>query len=259
MSNKKFKEKSYRLADDQSGESFMLKTGRDRSLAIFDEVKGYNRAIRHCPNESSIFIDEQSKHALVDPIIFYTGYLTVPATDQMTQKFLDAHPSNVKNGGIWFEEIDDEMEAKESIAIDELKMDIKQAIRDKSKEEDGLYALSAVVASINGSVVEASEMGMQELKRDLYFEVERDPFYFVDDNLEVDIFENDYVYRKYLVLDAIRQGILIKSTNGKSILWKKDRKVIATAPQSVDTIEYFTNFLTTDEGMLVVDEIKRRS
>ncbi len=259
MSKKAIKDKSYRLANDQSGESFMLQVGRVPNLLIFDPEKQYQRAIRHCPNERSIFIDEQSKDAVVEPIIFFTGYLDVPATHQTTQKFLDSHPSNIANGGYWFEEVDDEVEAEEAIEMDELRMDIKQAIRDKSKEEDGLFALSAVVAAISGSVVEASKMGMQELKRELYLEIDRDPYYFVDDALEVNIFDNDYVYRKFLVLDAIRQGILIKSTNGKSMLWKKDKKVIATAPQSVDLTEFFTNYLTTDEGILVVDEIKRRS
>jgi len=256
---KKLVDKTYRMADDQSGESFMLKVGRSRSLLVFDESEKRNRAIRHCPNERSIFVEDQSEHALVEPIIFLTGYLEVPHTDVVTQQFLDAHPSNVKNGGNWFEEVNDEIEAEQAIAMDEIIMDIKQAIRDKSKEKGGLITLSAIVATISGSVVEANKLGLQELKRKLYLEAERDPMYFVDDNMEVNIFDNDYIYRKYLVLNSIKQGLLKKSKNGKAILWAKEGKVIATAPQSVDTIEFFTNYLTTDDGLLVSDELKARS
>ena len=52
--------RDYRLTDSRSGEAFMLKTGRNKRLLSFDESKGYQRAIRNCPNEQSIFIDEQS-------------------------------------------------------------------------------------------------------------------------------------------------------------------------------------------------------
>lgn len=254
----KIKEKSYRLADDQSGESFMLKVGRNRRLLVFDESKNRNRAIRHCPNESSIYIDEQSDFALVDPIIFFSGYLDVKAQDQITQIFLDTHPDNTANGGNWFEEINDEVEAKESIEEDELKMDIKQVVREKLKEEDGVYALEAVVAVLTGSVVEASQMQKSELKREIYLAVDRNPYYFVNDDSEVTIFEDDYILRKHLTLVALRNGIIKKSSNNKSILWGDTKKVIATSPSSMDTTDYFAEYLTTDEGMIVFDEIKRR-
>lgn len=259
MNNKDIKEKSYRLANDQSGESFMLKVGRNRRLLSFDPEKKRNRAIRHCPNEASIFVEEQSDHALVEPIVFITGYLDVKAEDQVTQIFLDTHPDNVANGGTWFEEVNDEVEAKESIEIEELIMDIKQAVRDKSKEKDGIYALEAVVAVLTGSVVGASEMGKEELKREIYMAVDRNPYYFVNDAGDVTIFEDDYILRKHLTLVALRNGVIRKSTNNKSIVWGDSKQVITTAPKSMDTIDFFAEFLTTDEGMIVFDEIKRRS
>lgn len=255
----KYLEKSYRLADDRSGESLLLKVGKNRRLLVFDEAKGHNRAIRHCPNERSIFVDEQSEHALVEPIIFEFGYLDVNATDQITQKFLDIHPDNVSNGGTWFEPVDDEMEAKESIEMDEKIMDIKYAVRAKSKEEDGIHALMAVVAVLTGSVIEASQMGKEELKVEIYRAAERNPDYFVDDSGNVTIFNDDYIYRKYLVLKSIKDGIIKKSSNGKSMLWYRDNKMICTSPASIDLVDYFTDYLTTDDGMLVLEEIQRRS
>ena len=63
---KKLVDKSYRLLGDRSGEAFLLKTGKNKRLLIFDTDEKINRAIRHCPNEKSIFLDEQSNHALVE-------------------------------------------------------------------------------------------------------------------------------------------------------------------------------------------------
>lgn len=252
-------EKSYRLTDSRSGEAFMLKTGRNKRLLFFDEDKKYNRAIRHCPNEVSIFIDEQSEHALVEPIIFFNGLLEVKREDQATQKFLDSHPDNSVNGGKWFEEINDEQEAGEDIEREELVSDIKQAVKAKGNEEEGIYALEMVASILLNSVTEASKMSKSELKRTIYQFADSNPYYFTDDEGNVNIFDDEYLHRKYLVLRAIKDSIIKKSPNKKSMLWVSGNKVIATAPQGLDLVEFFTDYLSTDDGMLVIEEIKRRT
>ena len=128
-----------------------------------------------------------------------------------------------------------------------------------ARTEDGLHELSAVVAVLAGSVDEASSLGIEGLKRVIYNAVDADPEYFTDDNGNVTVFEDDTIKRTYIILRAIKEGILKKSSNGKSILWTQDGKVIATAPRSMDLVEYFTDYLTTDDGILVAEEIARRS
>lgn len=256
---KKYLDKSYRLVNDRSGEAFLLKTGKNRKLLIFDEKKGFNRPIRHCPNEKSIFIDEQSDHALVEPIIFEFGQLEVSYQNQITQKFLNAHPDNASNGGNWFEEINDEVEAEKIIETEELILDIKQEIRNKSKEKDGIYALEMVASVLLNSDNKASEMGKEELKRIIYREVDKNPNYFLDENNNINIFNNEELQRKYLTLRALKEGILKKSISDKSIMWAKDNKVITSAPRGINLIDYFADFLSTDDGILVLEEIKKRS
>lgn len=263
------KTKSYRLTDNRSGESFLLKVGKNGKLTIFDPDfkrkdggKGARRAIRHCPNQKSIFMDEQDKHALVEPIIFHFGQLDVPDSEPITQQFLDNHPSNAVNdpdGGGWFEPVDDEMEAKESISDEELKNDIIYAVRQMAGTKDGIHELSAVAAVMLNSVEEASKMQIEQLKRVIYNEIDRNPHYFTDDNGNVNIFDDDLIKRKYLVLRAIKEGILKKNAMGRSMLWARDNTVIATAPRSIDLVDFFCDFLTTDEGMLVAEEIAKRS
>ncbi len=254
------KDKAYQLTNDRSGgESVLIKSGRDRRLLFFDEEVKYNRPIRHCPNEKSIFIDEQSNYALVEPVIFTWGTLEVKKTDQITQKFLEAHPSNVANGGNWFEEINNEVDAKNDIEIDEKILDIKQAIRDKSKEDEGIYALEMVVAVLEDSIVTASRMTPSELKRRLYQEASNNPYYFLDDYGNVFIFDDESLQRKHIALRAISEGIIRKSPNKKSIFWSKENKLIFTAPTGVDLIDAFAEYLSTDEGILTIEEIRRRN
>lgn len=255
----KLRDKTYRLCDNRSGEACMIKTGRKGDLTVFDEESNRRRAIRHCPNQKSVYMDEQDDFALVAPIIFEYGYLEVDARNPLTQQFLDLHPSNIVNGGGWFETVDEETEAKESIETEETQMEIKYAVQQMAKTKDGIHELSAVVAVLLDNVDEASKMGIEQLKRVIYNEVDSDPKYFLDEKGNVNIFEDDTIKRKYLILKSIKEGIIKKSPNNKSMVWVRDNKVIATAPRSIDLIEYFSDFLTTDEGMLVLEEITRRS
>jgi len=251
----------YRLSDNRSGLTFSLKTGRKANLTVFEKDENGNatrRAIRHCPNEQSIYVEEQSQYAKVDPIIFNLGVLKVKGDQPTTIKFLNAHPSNVSNGGSWFELINDEQEAKESIEIDELKIDLKYLVRSKAKEKDGIHALKAEVAVLLRSVDEAGAKGIEELKQVLYNSIETDPYYFSDDAGNPSIFDDDEILRKYLVLKSLKDGVIRKSPNNKSITWNKG-EVIATAPLGKDLIDYFTDFLSTDEGILVLEEMTRRS
>lgn len=253
--------KSYRLTDDRSGEAVMIKTGKKGNLTLFDSGLKARRAIRHCPNQKTIFLDEQDKHALVQPIIFINGYLTVPNTQPITQAFLDAHPSNAANAenGGWFELINEEQEAKESIEDEELRMDIMYAVRQMSKKKDGIHELKAVVSVLSGSVDDAYKMGIEELKATLYNEIEYDPKRFVDENNNVTIFDDDDIKRKYVILRALKELIIKKTADGRSLVWAKGNKVILSAPRSVELISYAADYLTTDDGVLVMEEIARRS
>lgn len=257
-SKESLRTKVYRLTDNRSGESVQLSSGRKGKLSIYDEGTKRRRAIRHCPNQRSVFIDEQDEHAYVEPIIFLRGILEATGDNPITQEFLDHSPHNVANGGSWFELEDDEKEAKKSIQLDELKTDLKVMIRDKAKEKDGIHALKAEVSVILGSVDDSASKGIEELKQILYNKVEENPEYFTDDAQNPIIFDDDFVYRKYVVLKSLKDGVIKKSPSNKSIVWN-DNSIIATAPIGRDLVDFFTEFLESDEGMLVMEEIARKS
>lgn len=256
------KVKSYRLTDDKSGESCTIKTGHKGTLTIYTEDKkgnGVRRAIRHCPNQMSIYVDEQDKHALVTPIIFINGYLHVPENQPMTIAFLDAHPTNVQNEGIWFEEVDEEQDASDSLEREDLVLELKYEVREMAKTDEGLHELSAIVAVIEDDIDAASSYKMQQLRRIINNAIDQDPFYFTDDKGKITIFEDDDIKRKYITLRALKEGILQKSVDGRTMTWRKGKKAIVSCPMGSNLVDFFSDFLATDEGMLVAAEIIKRS
>jgi hypothetical protein len=253
------KAKTYRLLEDRSGQSFLLKVGRKGDLLTFDTELSYNRAIRHAPNEKSPFMDEQSDYAVVTPILFEGGYLETTERQVHTQQFLDLHPDNAANGGSWFELVNDEKEAVDEVRKEDAVLDVKQAIRDKEKEEDGIFALEALTAVLKGSVAGVKEMSKSEMKREIYAAVDENPFRFIDAKGNVTIFEDESVSRKYIVLRAISDGIITVSANNRGVEWSRTKENIVNVPMGMKPVDFLTDFLATNDGMLVLDEIMRRS
>lgn len=257
------KDKLYRLADNRTGASVMIKTGKKGRLTVptKDEDGNYlRRAIRHCPNQRSIFVEEQDDHAEVIPIIFIKGYLTVDKTHPITQQFLDLHPSNVANGGTWFEEVNEEEEAREDLELEDLITELKYEVRQMAKKGDeGLHELSAVVAVITDDVKSATSLGIEQMRRIINNKIDDDPYYFTDGVGNINIFDDDLAKRKYIVLRALSDGILKKAFDGRSMLWARGGEVVASCPAGTNLTEWFAEFLSTDDGMLVAEEIAKRS
>ena len=173
-------EKEYRLVSDISPRSYIIKVGNKGNLLVFDKKLGHQRPIRHCKNERSIFIEDQSEHAIVDPIIFQFGNFLAKAEEVSTKLFLDAHPDNKKNGGSLFEEINDEQLAEETLEYEDLTVDLKSIVRAKQKEEDGLYELQTLASSILGSYVKVKYLTMPELRQLIYRAIDNNAYAFLD-------------------------------------------------------------------------------
>ena len=254
MSKQKYEAKTYRLKGDFSPISFLLKTGRGNTLLYFDEEKGYNRAIRHCPNERSIFVDEQSEFAVVKAVEFERGYLEVGATDTMTKEFLEKNPHN----GQIFEEVNFEEEAKEDIELQDIIADLRVAVREKAKEENGIYELEALVAVLRGSVAQASDMSPSELKREIYRVINDDPRRFIDEKGTPQLF-NEYVKRRHIGLTAMATGVLEVSANQRAIVWGKSKETLINVPKGILPIDSLSDYFETDDGILALEEIANQS
>ena len=105
--------KSYRLLKGMAPLSYTIPSrNSSRSpLLWFDEEKGVNRPLRYARNQKSPFEDEQDGNAILEPVVFEDGMLTVDRNNQVLQQFLYHHPQN----GMVFEEINRENDASEEL------------------------------------------------------------------------------------------------------------------------------------------------
>lgn len=234
--------------------TFTLKVGRGNSLLVFDQSKRINRAIRHCPNESSIFVDEQSPNAVVEPIVFLRGLLETKDTDVITQQFLDVHP---KRGQI-FDLIDDAADAAALTDIEEVKIDVKQAIRKKAKEDGGAEELGIILSVLLSDAAAVARMGISEIKNELYDLVEENVNRFVDEDGEVTIFDDVDIKRAAITQHAFNSGVIQVSADGSKVMWSDSKSTICHIPVGQNHIDFFSRFLGTEDGLKVAVEISKR-
>ena len=246
-------DKSYRLTQI-SPLTFELKSGVDGRLNIFDERKGLRRAIRHCPYEQSIFIDEQQSNPVVEPIIFINGIYNTGYQDQITQEFLDNHPDN----GVKFELIDDEKDARDLADLEDMILDVKAAVRAKVKEKNGIEQLRIVLSAITSDLAGVSKMSVHELKMKAYELAESNVSRFVNDEGEVTMFDNADFMRHALAQEAFNAGVLTLSSDSTKILWADDKGTVANIPAGMKHTDFLAEFLATEQGIAVAREINER-
>ena len=106
----KYVTKTYKLTRKNPGLSLTLASRHTRRypLLYFDEETGTNKSLRYARNQNSPFIDEQDGNAILEPIVFENGFLTVQKENQNLQRFLALHPGN----GRTFVEIDKKKDAQ---------------------------------------------------------------------------------------------------------------------------------------------------
>jgi len=86
-----YQDKIYVLTTGESPIVFMLKS---RGCLWFDDEKGYEREIKYCDNQKTIFVDEMQGPERLTHIVFRDGNLYVPKEKQTLQKYLADHADN---------------------------------------------------------------------------------------------------------------------------------------------------------------------
>ena len=175
MATKKlqYKAKSYRLKQGQSPLSYMLASRHSsRSpLLHFNEETGVNEPLRYARNQKSPFENEQDGNAILEPIVFEDGMLSVGKENQVLQQFLALHPSN----GFVFEEIDKERDA--AAELEWVEYELEAQIEAKKITKD-ISKLTQICRVLMGNAVE--NMTTAELKRDILVYAKNNPDDFLD-------------------------------------------------------------------------------
>jgi hypothetical protein len=225
---------------------YKLKTGTPLSYSLasrnhprfplmwFDEAKNQNRALRYAINQKSPFEDEQDGNAIMEPIMFEDGFLSVSRTNPVLQEFLHYHPLN----GIVFTEVDEQKEANEEVADMNLEIDALLAARELTLDQ--IETLTRVMFGKDPSVIPT-----EILKRDILVYAKTEPIEFLnilnDPELQFQARVRLFFEHRLLALrNSDREVWFNTSTNKKKML---------SIPFGEDPYETTAHFLQSDEGI----------
>lgn len=207
-------------------------------VTVFDKDRNKVRQIRYCPNEPSIYVEEQSEHARREHVIFRDKMLFVPSEKPNLLEFLLTHPDNKANGGKLFEMVDKSRSAEEELEREFTQFEAVAMVRDKDLSE---LLPVAMFLGINTNRKSA------EIRRDLLIDAKKNPTRFVE------LFDNPQVKCKSAVLQAIDFQILNKKTDG--MYWFDTNRLIVTAAAGLDPVDVMTRFCLTEKGAPVYDRL----
>jgi len=206
---------------------------------IYDNETGRNRQIRYCPNEPSVYADEQSSNAIRAHVLFEEGILAVPANQANLQEFLDLHPMNRANGGGTFELVNTEAKAELDLDNEFLLHDAVSLVRNKSIDE-----LMPVAIYLNMDTNQKNA----ELKRELLMEAKGNPKRFIE------LFDNPTVQVRAIIKKAVDFQILNSKEDG--MYWFDSNRLIVATPVGQDTIKVMTQFCLTEKGGTAFESVK---
>jgi len=203
-------------------------------LMWYDEKNNQNRALRYAVNQKSPFEDEQDGNAIIEPIIFEDGFLSVPKTNPVLQLFLYYHPLN----GSIFTEIDKEKDA--SSEMENLNYEVDALIAARELSIDQVETLTRVMFGKDPSIISSAE-----LKRDILIFAKRYPRDFLnilnDPELKFQAKVRLFFEKKLLVL-----------RNGDKEVWYNtptNKKKMVSIPFGQDPYAIVEHFLQSDDGL----------
>ncbi len=238
MTKKKIKsvDKFYKLTRDAAPLSYMLPTRNSRKfpLMYFDEDTNSNRVLRYSSNQKTPFEDEQDDNAILQPVIFEDGMLSVPRTNPVLQEFLHYHPLN----GIKFVEIDNEKDASMDVEI--LNLEIDALIAAKELDINMLENISRVLFGRD-----TSKMSTAEVRRDILVFAKREPEYFLDTLTDPTLQLQGNVQMFF------DKGLVSFRKNNTEVWYStsSNKTRMLTVPYGNDAKETVASYLSSDDGL----------
>lgn len=221
-----------------AGVTFML---AQSNVTIYDNEKDTVRSIRYCPNEPSIFVDEQSTNAVRSPVIFREGRLFVPKEQPNLKKFLDLHPMNTANGGTTFSLENIKKKKEESLSNEFLLIDAVNLV--KNKDIDDLIPV-AIFFKVN------TDVSASDLRFDLLRIAKSKPRQFID------AFDDPSVQVRAMINKAADYNII--SIRESGCHWFDSGSMIVSVPVGQDPVDVLTRFCLTEKGATVLEEIEKQ-
>ena len=233
------KNRIYRL---KGGKKPLSRSIRSANIHWFDQEKGYERELKYCQNQKTVFVDEMKGDQRLEHIIFRNGMLIVEKEKTVLQKLLSLyHPDLDK---LFYEE------KPLAVATNEiawLEMEIEALNAAKNIDIDLAEAIMRVEV---GSKV--SDMSSKELRRDLLLYAKRNPELFLE------LVEDENVVLRNFGIKATELGIIKLSSDQRTFTWASNDRKLMNVPFDEHPYSALAAWFKTDEGMEIYSNIEKR-
>ena len=237
--NCEIKDRTYFLKGNKRPLSRMI---RSANIYHFDEDLGYERELKYCENQKTVFVDEMKGDQRLSHIIFRNGALMVTREKTVLQKLLSLyHP----DCDIAYEEWKPAERAKSDINY--LEMEIAALNAAKNLDVDMAEAVLRVEI---GSKV--SDMSSKELKRDLLLFARNNPKLFLE------LINDENVMLRNFGIRATEMGILKLSSDQRTFSWGSNDRKLMNVPFDEHPYSALAAWFKTDEGMEIYSNIEKR-
>jgi len=203
-------------------------------LMWYDEKNNLNRALRYSINQKSPFEDEQDGNAILEPIVFEDGFLSVPKNNPVLQEFLHYHPLN----GITFTEVDKEREASEE--VEDLNVEVDALIEARQLSIEQVEMLTRVLFGKDPSMISTAE-----LRRDILIFARQEPRDFLN------IINDPELNYQAKIRQFFENKLLALRNNDKEVWFNTttNKKKMMSIAFGDDPYEATGSYLKSDEGL----------
>jgi len=232
------KDRIYKLKGNKKPLSRSIKSA---NIHWFDEEKGYERELKYCQNQRTVFVDEMKGDQRLEHVVFRNGMLIIPKEKTVLQKLLSLyHPDR----DVMFYEEKPVVNAIGEIAW--LEMEIEALNAAQSIDIDMAEAIMRVEV---GSKV--SDMSSKALRRDLLLYAKRNPELFLE------LVNDENVALRNFGIKATEMGILKLSSDQRTFSWGSNDRKLMNVPFDEHPYSALAAWFKTDEGMEITPILKK--
>jgi len=229
-------DKTYKLTRETAPLSLILASRHTQRFPLlhFDEDTGTNKALRYARNQNSPFQEDQDNNAILEPIVFENGFLTVPKNNQVLQKFLHFHPGN----GRVYVEVNKAKEAAKVVEI--LNTEVDALIEARQLSLDQIENVSRVLFQRDVTTVSTDE-----LKRDILVFAKNQPKDFL-------LLLKDPMLKMNATIQSFFDKGLLTVRNNKKEVWyntPSNKKKMLNVPYGEEPNHMVASFFQSDQGV----------
>tara|TARA_R110002020_G_scaffold141848_2_gene313645 strand:+ start:3386 stop:4213 length:828 start_codon:yes stop_codon:yes gene_type:complete len=212
-----------------------------KGITVYDSEKDTVREMRYCPNEPSIWADEQGEKARKETVCFRDGKLFVPKDKPNLRVFMDMHPMNIANGGKIFKQVDKKKDAENELAREFKLNEAISMVRDKDINEllpIALYFginINTPVTEIRYNLLNIAKKKTQEF---------------------IQSFDSPQVQARSTVQQAKDYQLINLKNDG--CYWFDSNSLIVSVPVGQDSMDVMVRFCLTEKGASVLSNLEER-